>query len=441
MPSFSLKMRQFLSYFESKTLTKTSQIKTVTTTALRVRSLVTDSELLTKGLRVCDTMVMNKNTALVLSGGGARGAYQVGVLQGISEILKKEKIDPPFRILSGTSAGAINTAKLASTNGDFHTAVSELVQLWAKIKTDHVFKADIMSLNTLGLGALLGGKQKRFNSILDTAPLKNLIETNCNFNNIQSNLENGLFDSVIITANNYSRNSAVSFIQTASRVNETLLKWKEVRRKSVHAQLKSEHILASASIPMLFPPIQLNGEPYGDGCVRNNTPCSPSIRMGANKLLVIGVRSSSATGEAPLKEDSKIIHDASMVRILNTLLNAVMLDAVEQDVQRIQRLNELYHEATLSDVNFKSKVLKKIPAICISPSQDIGELARNKAHHVPRILRMTINAFGELDEASELLSYLLFDSDFCQSLINMGHSDCLNQKNEILNFLNEEAYD
>lgn len=384
---------------------------------------------------------MNKNTALVLSGGGARGAYQVGVLQGLSELLKKEKMPSPFRILSGTSAGAINTAKLASTEGDFHSAVTELVQLWSKIKTDQVFKADLISLNNLGLGALLGGRQKRFNSLLDTAPLKNLIEKNCNFNNIQGNLEKGLFDSVIITANNYSRNSAVSFVQTATRVNEKLLKWKEVRRKSVHAQLKADHILASSAIPMLFPPIQLNGEPYGDGCVRNNTPCSPSIRMGANKLLVIGVRSTSSTGEAPLREDSKEIHEASMVRILNTLLNAVLLDSVEQDVQRIQRLNQLYDEATTSNPAFRAKTLKKIPAICISPSHDIGELARTKAHHVPRILRMTISAFGNLDEASELLSYLLFDSDFCQSLIAMGYKDCLDQKNEILNFLNEEAYD
>lgn len=162
--------------------------------------------------------------------------------------------------------------------------------------------------------------------------------------------------------------------------------------------------------------------------------------MGAKKLLVIGVRSANGGG-APLKEDSPQIHEASMVRILNTLLNAVMLDAVEQDVQRIQRLNQLHDEASASNANFKATTLKKIPALCISPSQDIGELARTKAHHVPRILRMTINAFGDLDEASELLSYLLFDGDFCKSLISMGHQDCLNQKNDILNFFNEETYD
>lgn len=382
---------------------------------------------------------MNQNTALVLSGGGARGAYQVGVLQGLSEILKQEKIQPPFRILSGTSAGAINTAKLAATESDFHAAVAELIQLWSKIKSNQVFETDILSLNKIGLSSLLG-KQKKFNSLLHTAPLRTLIEKNCKFSNIQQNLENGLFDSVIITANNYSRNMAVSFIQTASRVNERMLSWKEVRRRAVHAQMTPDHILASSAIPLLFPPIQLNGEPYGDGCVRNSTPCSPAIRMGANKLLVVGVRSTN-TGGAPLKEDSVQMHEASMVRILNTLLNAVMLDSVEQDVQRIQRLNQLHDEAKASNPLFKATTLKKIPALCISPSQDIGELARHKAHHIPRVLRMTINAFGDLDEASEILSYLLFDSEFCKTLITMGYNDCLRQKEEILGFFKEEVYE
>lgn len=382
---------------------------------------------------------MSNNTALILSGGGARGAYQVGVLQGISEILKSEKIDPPFRILSGTSAGAINTAKLASTGSDFHTAVAELVELWSKIKTEQVFQTDLISLNKIGLGSLLGGKQK-FNSLLNTSPLRQLIESNCNFSNIQKNLENGLFDSVIITANNYSRNTAVSFIQTAARANDKISMWKEVRRKAVHTEMCAEHILASSAIPLLFPPIQLNGEPYGDGCVRNSTPCSPSIRMGANKLLVIGVRAGNSGG-APLKEDSPQIHEASMVRILNTLLNAVMLDSVEQDVHRIQRLNDLHDEATASNPLFRANTLKKIPAICISPSRDIGEIARTKARHVPRILRMTINAFGDLDEASEILSYLLFDSDFCKDLMTMGQNDCLRQKEEILHFLKEDVRD
>ena len=376
---------------------------------------------------------MTDKTALVLSGGGARGAYQVGVLKGFSEILKDADIEPPFKILSGTSAGAINTAKLACTDLDFHSAVKELIHLWSNIDTDQVFKTELINFGKFGLGSLLGST-KKFNSLLDTAPLKKLIEDNCDFGNITKNLANDLYESVIVTANNYSRNVAVSFIQTAHRDHEKLI-WKESRRQAEKVNIKADHILASAAIPMLFPPVHIHDEPYGDGCVRNSTPCSPSIRMGANKLFVIGVR--SVKPETPMAP--KNIHDASMVRILNTLLNAVLLDSVEQDVIRIQRINQLHDEAKESNPSFKAKNLKKIPALCISPSKDIGLLAREKAHHIPRILRMTLSAFGDLDEATEIISYLLFDGDFCKSLIQMGYEDSLNQKKEILAFLNDHS--
>lgn len=375
---------------------------------------------------------MDHSTALILSGGGARGAYQAGVLKGVSEILKLEQIAVPFKILSGVSAGAINTAKISSTHGDFHTAIQELLDLWSNISSEQVFNADLLSLNkVIGLSGFFSSP-KKFNALLDTRPLKKLIQDNCEFTQIQKNLDRGLFDSIIITANNYCRNTATSFIQIAQRAQINSNLWKESRRVAVHSILQTEHILASSSIPMLFPPVQIKGEPYGDGCVRNNTPCSPSIRMGATKLFVIGVRSL----ENPAASNPSI-GDASMIRIINTLLNAVMLDSVEQDVNRIQRLNQLFEEAQSENPLFQAKTLRKIPAICISPSRNISEIARKKAHHIPRILRLTINAFGDLDDANELLSYLLFDADFCKSLIDMGYEDALKQKQDIINFFHE----
>ncbi len=383
---------------------------------------------------------MNQKIALVLSGGGARGAYQVGVLKAVSEIIKTSNGEgSPFKILSGSSAGAINTAKLATGSKNFSTAADELVQLWSNIKSDQVYKTDLLSLNKFGLGALLSSS-KKFNALLDTTPLKKLIEDNCDFSRIQNNLEAGVYDSVIITANNYSTNTATSFIQSAARVNQELMFWKESRRKAVHAELKAEHIMASSAIPVLFPPINIQGQPHGDGCVRNNTPCSPSLRMGADKLFVIGVRtqtSSEANPSNQLNIEQKPHSEASMVRIFNTLLNAVLLDSVEQDVQRIQRINDLVDEVRKLDPKFESKKLKRIPALCISPSVDIGEIARQKAHHMPRILRLSINAFGHLDEASEILSYLLFDSEFCRNLIEIGYNDALKQKTDIERFFHE----
>ena len=372
---------------------------------------------------------MVAKTALILSGGGARGAYQVGVLKGLAEILKKTKIKNPFQILSGVSAGAINSAKLASEIENFDVAVEKLVHLWSQMSTEQVFKTDFLSLNKFSLG-LFG--QNKLNALLDTSPLRTLITKNCDFTKIKKNLEQNLLESLIITANDYDNNSAVSFIQSKT----STVSWSESRRQAVLCEIDSSHIMASSAIPMLFPPIAIQSDYFGDGCVRNNTPCSPSIRMGANKLFVIGVRNQLSTepnrhSQKSREKDQGPIQP-SMIRILNTLLNAVLLDAVEQDVHRIQRINGLV-EFTDTATRKKNN-LKRIEALCISPSQDIGEIARTHAHHLPRLLRMTISTFGHLDEASEIISYLLFNPQFCRKLIDMGYHDALSSETAIHNF-------
>ena len=372
---------------------------------------------------------MASKTALVLSGGGARGAYQVGVLKGLAEILKKAKVKNPFQILSGVSAGAINSAKLASEIENFDVAVEKLVHLWSQMSTEQVFKTDFLSLNKFSLG-LFG--QNKLNALLDTSPLRSLITKNCDFTKIKKNLDQNLLESLIITANDYGNSSAVSFIQSKT----SNVSWSESRRHAVLCEIDSEHIMASSAIPMLFPPIVIQSDYFGDGCVRNNTPCSPSIRMGANKLFVVGVRNqmSAETNRRSTKSHGKDKGPAqpSMIRILNTLLNAVLLDAVEQDVHRIQRINGLVE---LTDAaSRKQNNLKKIDALCISPSQDIGVIARAHAHHLPLLLRMTISTFGNLDEASEIISYLLFNPQFCRKLIEMGYHDALSSETAIHNF-------
>lgn len=373
-------------------------------------------------------------TSLILSGGGARGAYQVGVLKALSEIIKPLKIENPFPLLSGTSAGAINAAKLASSEGSFHDAVSELVLLWSEISSDKVFKAEILSLKNIGLSSFFSSeKQSKFNSLLDTSPLKKLISDSCDFNQIEKNISQKKLDSLIITANNYTHSSAYSFIQTFHNLEAEDMMWAESRRKAIKTEMTVDHIMASSAIPFLFPPVTLENQPFGDGCVRNQTPTSPSIKMGADQLFIIGVRAQHK-GEVTSSPLSVNHQEASMIRVMNTLLNAVLLDSVEQDVQQIMRINELLDGLEKTEVIVQNKLLRKLPLIYISPSQDIGELARKKAHHLPRILRMTINAFGDLDEASEMLSYLMFDADFCKQLISMGYADCINYKQEILQF-------
>lgn len=373
---------------------------------------------------------MSQRTALILSGGGARGAYQAGVLKGLAEILPEKK-QSPFQIISGVSAGAINSVKLASELEFFSNAVEKLNFLWSQMTTEQVFKTDLLSMNRFSLGLLSGGP-RNFDSLLDTGPLRELIGTHCDFSGIKRNIDAGALESLIITSNNYNSGAAVSFVQTSS----SRLVWKESRRRAQLTEINLDHIMASSAIPMLFPPVQIGSYYYGDGCVRNNTPCSPAIRMGADRLFVIGVRtqmnSELAQRQAgPAGESLK----PSMIRILNTLLNAVLLDSVEQDVHRIQRINQL-----IELTGYESRAtdgFKKIPALCISPSRDLGEIARQHAHHLPRLIRMTISAFGSLDEASEILSYLLFDPHFCRKSIEMGYTDAMDSRSQIEQFFLE----
>jgi NTE family protein len=369
---------------------------------------------------------MGYKTALILSGGGARGAYQAGVLKGLAEILPEKK-KSPFQIISGVSAGAINGAKLACDIESFSNAVEKLNFLWSQITTDQVFTTDFLSMNKFSLG--LFGQQKKMDALLDTSPLSELINKHCDFSKIKKNLDAGLFESLIITANNYNSGAAFSFIQTTS----SKLTWQDSRRLALLSNIETKHIMASSAIPMLFPPIKIGTQYFGDGCVRNNTPCSPSIRMGAEKIFVIGVRTQMEReiSERPIAPTQSYEGVPSMIRIFNTLLNAVLLDSVEQDVRRIQRINELV-EGLSQTTNPKG--FHKIPALCISPSEDIGELARQQAHYLPRLIRMSISAIGSLDEASEILSYLLFETHFCRKLLDMGYNDAISSKSQIEEF-------
>ncbi len=381
---------------------------------------------------------MHQKTALILSGGGARGAYQVGVLKGLSEILKSQKIEDPFKILSGNSAGAINTAYLAASDESLANGIEKLVYLWSQLHHENVFKTDLLSAGKFSLTSLMGFSANKnffqFNSLLNTAPLKELIEKNCDFKKIQTNLDQHRFESILITANNYNQGGAYTFIQTPQVFDNQRLNWGTSRFKPIKTTFKSEHVMASSSIPLLFPPIRIGNEYYGDGCVRNTSPCGPSIRLGASRLFVIGVRTLKDTPATP---KPIVQNGVSLIGILNTLLNAVLMDSVEQDVSRIQKLNHLIESVPRSSLA-KTTDLKKIPVVFISPSTHLADLARERAHKLPRILRMTISAVGELDEASEIMSYLMFETDYCKKLIEIGYEDALSAKKEIIHFFSED---
>lgn len=377
---------------------------------------------------------MAKKSGLVLSGGGARGAYQVGVLSAIQHISKTSGVEARFDFLSGVSAGAINASSLASNCDNFQNAAENLVKLWSVLSADKVFSTDSLTMGKIGLrwmselsfGSLTGTTPGR--SLLDTAPLRKLIHDNMDYEKVEKNIKNGHLTALAVTALNYANSATVTFIQG----HESLHSWDKARKHSEQTVITTEHIMASAAIPLLFPPVRVDDRYFGDGAVRNHAPCSPVIYLGAEKLLVIGVRRQGITAhEARAHSDPQA---PSVARVINTILNGALLDSVEQDVEKLKRLNK-YSQIILQTSASEKIPIKPLDCLFISPSADIGEMAVQNAQKLPRIVRHLIKGLGTLEDASELISYLLFEPSFCQNLIEIGYKDGLAQKEEILQFL------
>lgn len=370
---------------------------------------------------------------LVLSGGGARGAYQVGVLAAIADIAKASQVEQPFDIYTGVSAGAINATFLAAEANDFSAAAKDLVDLWSQLTSDKVFYSDLGSIGKIGvkwmksvsIGGITGPTPGQ--ALLDTTPLHELIRAKLPFENIQKHLDEGVFKCLAITALDYHTSTAVTFVQG----DPSLPEWQKSRRHSEKARITAEHVLGSASIPLLFPPVGVGDRFFGDGCIRNSAPCSPSIYLGAQKLMVIGVRT-----QTPTAYDHHVLqsHRAPSVgRVLNVLLNSVMLDGIEVDIDRLGRINTLI-ERIPAELHEKIPY-RKVDFVWISPSMDIGEIARQKHMKLPPLIRYLLKGLGSIDDASEIVSYLLFDPSFCTDLIEIGYEDGMRKKEEIRRFL------
>ncbi|MBX3039818.1 MAG: patatin-like phospholipase family protein [Bdellovibrionaceae bacterium] len=370
---------------------------------------------------------MKPKIALVLSGGGARGAYQVGVLQGISEILKKNDIEPPFKIYTGVSAGAINASFLASTNEDFHQGVARLAELWGQLSSDQVFASDAVQMGKiavtwardLGFGALTGTAPGK--ALLETSPLHRLLKEYLNVGAIQRNIENGHLEALALTAVDYTTSDSVTFIQGK----DGLPSWRKTRRHSEKTRIETEHVMASSAIPLLFPAIKVGDTWFGDGCVRNSQPCAPALYLGADRMIIVGVRPQIQVPQTP--------HIPSVGRVMNLLLNAVLLDGVELDADRMGRMNEFVRRVPTemrSALNYR-----EVNFSMISPSADIGKMAADRSSKLPRIVRYLLKGLGTLEDTSEIISYLLFDPEFLQTQMKLGKGDALRQEDDLLKVL------
>ena len=376
----------------------------------------------------------NQNTALMLPGGGARGAYQVGVLKAIAEFNTQSTGNPdinPFPIICGTSAGAINAGVLGSYACHFNQGVTEMEKVWGEMRSERIFHTDVITTLRYSLRwfasmylGFFGFRPPR--SLLNNAPLAKLLSNKFIQEGVQKAIKTGVLHALAINASGYTRSSAISFFQGHANIQE----WRRGRREGLRAPLDIQHLLASSALPVIFPAAKIGNEYYGDGGMRQTAPLSAPIHLCAKRILVITTRN-QAQDEVP---DSSINYP-SLGEIGGAMMDIIFMDNLNADIDRLIRVNELVDKLTPKERE-KSN-LHKIDVLMIEPSADVRDIAYQHSHEVPNTLRFMLRRFGASGDGSRirLPSYLLFERGFCQALIRLGYQDAMAQRDKIQQFL------
>jgi len=376
------------------------------------------------------TALDNHNNGLVLSGGGARAAYQVGVLKAIADILPLE-VKTPFGIICGTSAGAINACALASHAANYRNGVYEIEQVWKHFRPDQVYRTDLFGVVSCALKFILRwflSMPHHPVSLLNNKPLANLLSKMIPFDRIKEGIEEGYLRAVSVTASGYNSGHSVAFFQGAPEISS----WKRFQRVGLRASLAVEHLLASSAIPAVFPAVRISREYFGDGAVRQLAPISPALHLGAKKVLVVGV-----SGNRTAQQSSKVSDDSypSLAKIGGHLLNSVFLDSLEYDVERLELINNSLELISPQMRKKAGLTMKPVECLMISPSQCIDQIASRHVKSLPRPIRFFLHTIGGTESSgSSILSYLLFDKHFCNELIDLGYHDAMARKPEIERF-------
>ena len=371
--------------------------------------------------------------ALILSGGGARAAYQVGVLLALSDILPDLK--NPFPIICGTSAGAINAAALAAHNGSFHQSSHDLANVWRRLEVDLVFKSgyrDVFSSVLLVLFSFLndGVAKKRPLSLLDNSPLRQLLTDVINFENIQDKVDKGDLEALCITALGYSSGESVSFFQG----NPYLRGWRRYRRVGTPAKIGVDHLMASSAIPAVFPTVHLSKEYFGDGAMRQMAPLSPALHLGADRLFIIGVSGNRHPETLRKKRLRTVKKSPSLGQILGQMFNSAFIDTLEGDVEHIERVNDL-----LLEIEDKKRPLRAVDTLIISPSKPLDKIAGRHIRNLPKSVKMILRSSGATAKSggAAAASYLLFNHQYCSELLDLGYQDTMWERESVERFFSQ----
>ena len=379
---------------------------------------------------------MEKRVALILTGGGARAAYQVGVLKAIAEFLPRNA-HCPFPIICGTSAGALNAVTLAVNAGSFRKGVQYLTNTWKNFHASQIYRTDVIGVfnnSMLWLAGvilnMIGVNKLTRVSLLDNSPLIELLEEILPCELIQQSIDRGFLHALAITASGYGSGESVTFFQGVKQ----LVPWRRKGRLGMPTRIENRHLLASSALPFIFPATLINREYFGDGSMRQIAPISPALHLGATRVLIIGV---SVNGSPEQSDRAGIGEYPSLADIAGHALSSIFLDRMEIDLERLRKINDLV--AIMPEEMRERAELRHVDALVMSPSQPIEKIAERYASELPWTIRLLLRLIGAGQQSGgTLVSYLLSEKKFCRALIDLGYQDGIKRRDEIMAFLELE---
>ena len=371
---------------------------------------------------------------VVLTGGGARAAYQVGVLRAIADLIPKD-VGNPFPIICGTSAGAINAVAVAADAVNYRRAVRRLHAVWRDFRAEQVYRTDLPGVLRNSMkwmaAAVSAGLSHQIVSLLDNSPLRELLARRLDFTAVQRAIDAGHLYALAVTCSGYTSGHSVCFFQAPPGAQP----WRRARRIGVPASIALDHLMASSALPFIFPAVRINREYFGDGSMRQIAPVSPVLHLGAERVLVVAVGGQMQGHALPREPESTAVYP-TLAQIAGHAMNSIFLDAMEADLERLQRINRTLSLIPQEALQGSRTGLRHIDSMVVSPSEALEHIAMRHIHELPRTIRALFRSVGATQRGgSTLLSYLLFGPGFCRELMALGYKDAMAKRDNLSGFL------